>query len=111
MRKLLTGAVLAFTIVTTAAGGSPAGAEPNCVEFFDVVFGSEIANHGQHILGDYITGIGHDGEWPYAGQVGDIVGGRGPANAGAPGIKEHGAAPGASFCNSSESPTSPPGQG
>ena len=61
-----------------------------------------IDNHGQHIVGDYVTGIGHeDLGWPPAGQVGDATGGEGVALAGGPGPGFHfpnGFAPGASFC-------------
>ena len=94
-----------------AVVAAPAGAEPMCVEFFADTFDSTLANHGQHIVGDYVAGMGHDASWPPAGQVGELVGGRGPVKPGAPGIQSHGASPGASFCNGSSSPTSPPGHG
>ena len=109
VRRIVVAAAATLTGFVVVTAGAPAGASPMCVDFFAEVFDSEIANHGQHIIGDYIMGTGHDGAWPPAGQVGDVVGGRGPANAGAPGIQEHGASPGASFCNDSSSPTSPPG--
>ena len=67
-----------------------------------------IAVHGQHIVGDYVTGIGHETlGWPPSGQVGTAVGGEGPAIPGGPGPGFHfpnGFAPGASFCNGSSSP-------
>lgn len=111
MRKIMLGAAVALAAI--AVTGLPAGAgEPTCVEFFDEHFGSELANHGQHIVGDYVTGIGHDGDWPPAGQVGAAVRENGGALLpGQSGIMKHGAAPGASFCNGSNSPTSPPGHG
>lgn len=91
--------------VFVAAGGTAAAGSPTCVSEFEAFFGGnhDIANHGQHIVGDYVVG-GHT-EWPPSGQVGDVVGGRhGPWNAGAPGIHEHPFAPGASFCTDSNSP-------
>lgn len=110
-RKVLAGAAVAV-LGLTAGGQTPAGAgEPNCVEFFQVHFGADLATHGQHIVGDYVTGIGHDGDWPPAGQVGAAIGGSGALLPGRSGILQHGAAPGASFCNGSSSPTSPPGRG
>ena len=108
MRKIILGAAVA--LATVAATGVPASAgEPMCVEFF----GGNLANHGQHILGDYVTGIGHEGVWPMpAGQVGTTVSENGGALLpGQSGIMKHGASPGASFCNGSNSPTSPPGHG
>jgi hypothetical protein len=79
------------------AFGGGAAAEPTCSDFFG------IAVHGQHIVGDYVTGIGHDElGWPPAGQVGAAVAGEGPAVPGGPGPGFHfpnGFAPGASFCN------------
>lgn len=74
-----------------------------------------IANHGQHIVGDYVTGIGHDSlGWPPSGSdVGDAVAGKGAAVPGGPGPGFHfpnGFAPGASFClDQSRSPGLHPG--
>jgi hypothetical protein len=72
--------------------------------------------HGQHIVGDYITGIGHtELGWPPAGQVGETVGGDGPVVPGGPGPGFHfpnGFSPGASFClEQSKSPGAHPGLG
>lgn len=64
--------------------------------------------HGQHIIGDYVTGVGGIGGglvWPPAGQVGAAIraNGGGAAVPGGPGPGFHftipGLAPGASFCN------------
>ncbi len=77
------------------------------------VLDSDIEVHGQHIVGDYITGLGGifgDGlEWPPAGQVGQTIGGQGGAvQPGGPGPGFHftieGLAPGASFCNEEAHP-------
>lgn len=91
----VTGTVM--SVLVLAPGGQAAG-EPTCSE----VLG--IAVHGQHIVGDYVTGIGHDGlGWPPNGQVGQTIAGEGPAIVGGPGPGFHflnGFAPGASFCNS-----------
>jgi hypothetical protein len=76
-----------------------------------------IAVHGQHIVGDYVTGIGRANiDWPpKGGVVGQAVGGQGAAVPGGPGPGFHfieGFAPGASFCLSqSQSPGAHPGGG
>ncbi len=56
--------------------------------------------HGQHVVRDYVAGGGL-AQWPPAGGLGQIVGGRGAALPGGPGPAFHfanGFAPGASFC-------------
>lgn len=68
-----------------------------------------ISNHGQHVVGDYVTGVGHEQMgWPPVGQVGATVAANsGAAAPGGPGPGFHfvnGFAPGASFCNGSSSP-------
>jgi hypothetical protein len=77
------------------------------------VLDSDIEVNGQHIVGDYVTGLGGifgDGlEWPPAGQVGQTIGGQGGAvQPGGPGPGFHftieGLAPGASFCNEQAHP-------
>ncbi len=78
--------VLAFTPGLAMAQG-----EPTCSDTLS------IANHGQHIVGDYVTDDGHVAlGWPPAGKVGGspafLPGGPGPAGH-FPGVK-----PGASFC-------------
>jgi hypothetical protein len=99
MRKLITrvtgsGAAVVAAAVLTAA---PAAAtEPTCSGTLG------IAVHGQHIVGDYVTGLGHgDISWPPRGEVGPAVAGQGPAVPGGPGPGFHfpnGFSPGASFC-------------
>jgi hypothetical protein len=110
MPKIIVGAVLALTTVVVI--GPPAGAaDPTCVEFFDGHVAGNIANHGQHIIG-YVAGTGHDGDWPPSGEVGQVISENGGALVpGTPGILKHGASPGASFCNDSNSPSYPPGLG
>lgn len=74
-----------------------------------------IANHGQHVVGDYVAGTGHDElGWPPSGSdVGGAIAGSGAAVPGGPGPGFHfpnGFAPGASFClDQSQSPGSHPG--
>ena len=86
-----------------------AGASPTCASTID------IANHGEHIVGDYVTGLGHDAvEWPLSGGVvGEAIAGEGAAVPGGPGPGfhfVHGVAPGASFClDTSQSPGAHPG--
>lgn len=88
-----------------ALGMTPgiAAASPTCADTLG------ISNHGQHIVGDYVTGVGHDVlGWPPTGKVGATVAGNGGAAVpGGPGPGFHlpnGFAPGASFCTESSSP-------
>lgn len=91
-----------FTVLFALLPGV-AVAAPTCAETLG------IENHGQHVVGDYVTGVGA-GElgWPPSGAAGQEVGGRrGVAVAGGPGPGFHfpnGFAPGASFCTQSQSP-------
>jgi len=92
-------AILVLAVCLSWLGSSPVlAATPTCSD----VLG--IANHGQHIVGDYVTGIGHDElGWSPAGQVGEAIAGEGAAIPGGPGPGFHfpnDFAPGASFCNS-----------
>ena len=101
--------VVVVALMTLGLAGTALAADPTCVEFFDTEFGDDIANHGQHVVGDYVTGIGHnDIVWPPAGE-----GGGGAAFLpGGPGAGGHlpGTQPGASFCvPQAESTDSPPG--
>lgn len=61
-----------------------------------------IAVHGQHIVGDYVTGLHAGLAWPPAGGVvGAAVAGSGATTPGGPGPGFHfpnGFSPGASFC-------------
>jgi hypothetical protein len=75
-----------------------------------------IAVHGQHVVGDYVTGTGHDalGWPPDGGEVGSAVAGSGATTAGGPGpgfhfLEENEVPPGASFCVDSQSPGFPTG--
>lgn len=57
--------------------------------------------HGQHVVGDYVLGTGHDDPWPPR-NVGRTIAGAGAAVPGGPGPGFHfpnDFAPGASFCN------------
>ncbi len=104
-----------FTIIgglVAAALLVPSGAqagEPTCSGTLG------IAIHGQHVVGDYVSGIGHEAlGWPPAGgTVGEAVAGSGAAIPGGPGPGFHfpnGFSPGASFClEQSQSPGSHPG--
>jgi len=81
-------------------GSGVASADPTCSDL-------DIAVHGQHIVGDYVTGLGGIGggiDWPPSGEVGEAVSDNGGALVpGGPGPGFHftipGLAPGASFCN------------
>lgn len=103
-------AVATFTAAAVLpAGGVMAHGSATCHE----ALGSGIEVHGQHIVGDYVTGLGGifgDGlTWPPKGQVGASIGGNGGAvMPGGPGPAFHftidGLAPGASFCNEQAHP-------
>ena len=105
LAKLILGGALVPLAI--AAGPGPAGAAPTCA----ATLGIDV--HGQHIVGDYVTG--EHVEWPPAGAVGSTVGGEGAAVPGGPGPGFHfpnGFAPGASFCLAqSRSPGAHPGGG
>jgi hypothetical protein len=109
-------ASIAVCGTTLGAGPAAAHGEATCHD----ALGSGIEVHGQHIVGDYVTGLGGifgDGlQWPPAGQVGEAVKANGgAAMPGGPGPGFHftipGLAPGASFCNEQAHPngfTTPP---
>ncbi len=103
-------AALAVLAVLTLSGGQAEAAEPTCATTLG------IANHGQHVVGDYVTGIGHAStDWPPAGGiVGETTSSNGGAAVpGGPGAGAHlpaSVAPGASFClDQSNSPGDHPG--
>ena len=106
VKRLLLASALASGVlaVGTAAPSGAAPHEPTCSDTLG------IRVHGHHIVGDYVTGIGHmTFDWPPSGGVvGSAVGGNGGvAVAGGPGPGFHfpnGFAPGASFCTDSRSP-------
>jgi hypothetical protein len=95
----LAAGTVAIGIASLAGPASAASSGPTCSD----VLG--IAVHGQHIIGDYVTGIGHEelGWPPSGGVVGDAVSANGGVVvAGGPGPGFHfpnGYPPGASFCN------------
>ena len=110
--------VLAAVAELGTAGPASGHGDATCHD----ALGSGIEVHGQHIVGDYVTGLGGifgDGlQWPPAGQVGEAVKANGgAAMPGGPGPGFHfgipGLAPGASFCNEQAHPngfTTPPAQ-
>jgi len=102
MRRLLLALVTTGLLLGVLAAPVAAG-EPTCSD----TLGIEV--HGQHIVGDYVTGTGHESlAWPPSGGVvGGAIAGDGVVIAGGPGPGFHfpnGFAPGASFCNDSSSP-------
>jgi hypothetical protein len=103
--------VITAALIATAMA-APATAAPTCAGI------GGIANHGEHVVGDYVTGTGgifNEGmTWPPSGQVGSVVGGnRGPVAPGGPAAGGHfnvdGLAPGASFCVEQRPPFTTPG--
>jgi hypothetical protein len=103
------GGGLLVAVASFGSGDTASAADPTCSGTLG------IAVHGQHIVGDYITGIGGANlDWPpKGGIVGETVGGNGAAIPGGPGPGFHfpeGFAPGASFCLSqSKAPGFHPG--
>lgn len=102
MKRRATLVAAAVSAAAVLSMGGTAGAASDGPTCSDSPLG--IAVHGQHIVGDYVTGIGHDHlDWPPAGGVvGDAMqGGGGVAVAGGPGPGFHfpnDYPPGASFC-------------
>jgi hypothetical protein len=99
------GIALAATLTVVMAPGAATAQQsgPTCSDTL------AIEVHGQHVVGDYVAGIGHDLEWPISGrEIGAAVkANRGAAVPGGPGPGfhfVHGVAPGASFCTDSQSP-------
>ena len=105
----VTAIVMALTVMTASVAVAHDG--PTCSSGTPL---GDLATHGQHIIGDYVTGNGSGTQaWPPQGTVG---GGGGVAVAGGPGPGFHftiGAPPGASFCNDANSGViyTNPGQG
>lgn len=95
----VTGGVAAIVVMSATTSA----AAPTCSDSTII----DVAVHGEHVVGDYVTGTGHGVlTWPPAGQVGTAVAGRGAALPGGPGPRFHfplGIAPGASFCLSQSS--------
>jgi hypothetical protein len=92
-------AVTGVAAVGIAPAAPIAGAEPTCQGYKDV------ANHGEHVITDYVLGAVVDQDelagWPPTGIGEDVGDGRGAAVPGGPGPGWHftvGAPPGASFC-------------
>ena len=85
------------------AGSAGARQAPTCSDELG------IANHGEHVLRDYVVG-GQDQAFPYNGRsIGSALAGRGAAVPGGPAAGGHfnaeePVAPGASFCTDSRSP-------
>jgi hypothetical protein len=101
-RVILAMMVAALSLASFATLAS--AQSPTCADVLD------IENHGHHIVGDYVTGVGHlTFDWPPVGSVGTTIGGNGASTPGAPGIHQHGGGefqPGASFCvDQANSPT------
>jgi hypothetical protein len=104
--------VLAIAVLMTALSASAASVQAHGDPTCQGVFGSELEVHGQHVIGDYVTGVGGiDGTLPWPpshGVVGAVVQANGGvALAGGPGPGFHfvaGFAPGASFCNENAHP-------
>jgi hypothetical protein len=93
--------IAAFVVAFSASPASAAGT-PTC----ENVLGSGIVVHGQHIVGDYVTGLGavfppHELTWPPAGVGPAMQENHGAVLPGGPGPSFHfqeGLPPGASFC-------------
>ena len=101
MRTLIATSLVVLAL-TLSAGAPAVAATPTCSDVLGITV------HGQHIIGDYLTGIGHDTlDWPPSGGiVGHTISANGGIQvAGGPGPGYHfpnGFAPGASFCVDSQ---------
>lgn len=86
------------TLVTLAGPAGASSDGPTCADMMNITV------HGQHVVGDYVTGIGNQTlGWPPDGQVGEATRDGGAALPGGPGPRFHWAdgntiPPGASFC-------------
>jgi len=95
MRRLQL-AIGAAVIAVLGLAGTVSAHGPTCADFEAL----NISVHGQHVVRDYVAGSGLT-QWPPAGGLGEIAGGRGAYLPGGPGPAFHfanGFAPGASFC-------------
>jgi len=105
MRARRTARAVAATSIVLATMGPVAAAAGAASPTCSTTLGIEV--HGQHVVGDYVTGL-HAIAWPAAGGVvGAATAGTGAAVPGGPGPGfhfRHGFAPGASFCTDSSSP-------
>jgi hypothetical protein len=100
---------VALVVASVAAFGPTSAGVASAHATCEGLGGIEV--HGQHIVGDYVTGLGGIGggiDWPPAGEVGDAIGGDGGAVLpGGPGPGFHfpnDVPPGASFCNEQAHP-------
>jgi hypothetical protein len=100
-------AVAALALVLALPAPRVQAHEPTCAGL------GGIAVHGEHVVGDYVTGtggiFGTEMSWPPAGEVGTAIRDNGGvAVAGGPAAGGHfgvpGLAPGASFCNTNAHP-------
>jgi hypothetical protein len=105
MKRLLLAALIGSSALAATAGpASAAQHSPTCSDTLGITV------HGQHIVADYVMGVGHMNlDWPPSGGVvGETVSDNGGVTiAGGPGPGFHfpnGFAPGASFCTDSASP-------
>jgi hypothetical protein len=96
--NILIRAPLAIAVALAMPSLALAHEQPTCSEF-------GLETHAQHIIGDYVTGLGGLGgglDWPPAGLVGNAIRGMGALVPGGPGPGFHfeieGLPPGASFC-------------
>ena len=108
VNKIVRTAAVALAMLTVSTAGNAMAAgegDPTCSD----TLGLDV--HGQHVVGDYVTGSGtgsDDGFPPDGSYIGEILSENGGAAIpGGPGPGFHfpnGIAPGASFCNDSQSP-------
>lgn len=99
----LCAAALILAGLPAGAGAQTGNATPTCSDVLDIDV------HGEHIVADYVTGIGHAGfEWaPDGGAIGEAVAANGGAavrGGAGRGHMDALIAPGASFCTDSQSP-------
>ena len=102
MRKvsIIIAIVMALTVMTASVALADG---PRCSGGVAALGTADWANHGQHVIGNYLlgVGIGVDVGWPVEpGSIGEALAGVGPAAPGASGSEDHRSiGPGASFCD------------
>lgn len=98
------GFVIALALVgTTGSAAASQSSGPTCSD----IEALGLVNHGEHIVADYVSGIGRNTfDWPPSEEdVGGTTGGnRGAVKPGGASHPSGHLAPGASFCTDSNSP-------
>ena len=96
-RAIAGGAIATAMVVTTGPTAFAAGT-PTCAGRDLHGNGNVLANHGHHVVREYVAGDNPLLTWPPKGQIDSSGGAALPGGPGAGGHLPNGVAPGASFC-------------